>query len=134
MEEVRVLGRFVTLDDRGNIKDINAGNDDTGLDIFCENIDGTEIDGLRFDAKKQDGVKVEITISGEDVSDQFHPNDVTRIGMPVMQIRSKNPDGKKTALALNKFLFRVNKLLEKEPFNHERKMKANTILIKEILN
>jgi len=129
---VKIIGTFATLDHDGNIKDLYAGKDMKGLDMFCENISGTEIDGVRFDVSLDDSDAL-ITMTGEDLSDQIYPNFPKKSGGPLMQIKPKDPDGKRTALVLNKFIMRITKMLEKEPFNKKRRFKASTILLREVL-
>ncbi len=128
--DICIRGNFATLDKRGNILDRRAGRDETGLDEFAERLDGMEIDGVRFTVKKSSGHRVSILLRGEKLSDEVIPNDAMKVGVPLSQVKPKKPEGKFTASVLNKFIYRVNKILSKESINRERKLPANTILIR----
>lgn len=129
-----IRGNFATLDSGGNIKDRRAGRDETGLEGFCEKLDGMEIDGVKFTARKSAGHRVVIVMEGKELSDRIIPNDPFKTGVPLQQIASRDGDrkGKFTASVLNRFLSRAHKILIKEPINNERKFPANAIMVRNI--
>ena len=130
--DVCIRCNFATLDARGNVKDRRAGREESGLDMFCENIDGMEIDGVRFSVRKSAGHRAVLVLSGRDLSDQIYPNDPMKTGVPLMQVKPKSPEGKKTANILNKFITRITNMLAREPFNKKRKYKASTMMIRSV--
>jgi 2,3-bisphosphoglycerate-independent phosphoglycerate mutase len=129
-----IRGNFATLAPNGNILDRRAGRDETGLEYFCEVLDGMEIDGVRFTVRKSAGHRVVIVLEGRDLSDRIVPNDPLKTGVPLPQVLSRDMDrkGKFTASILNKFSSRVFKTLSKEPENRKRRMPANVILIRNV--
>ncbi|MFC2143788.1 alkaline phosphatase family protein [Candidatus Aenigmatarchaeota archaeon] len=136
-DELCIRANFATLDDRGNVKDRRAGRDETGLEGFCEKLDGMEIDGVRFGLKKSAGHRIVIVIEamkGERLSDRVIPNDPFKTGVPLQQIASMDGDRKSkfTASVLNKFLSRSHKILVNEPANKKRKIPANAIMVRNI--
>jgi len=128
--DICVRGNFATLDNRGNIVDRRAGRDETGLEYFCELLDGMEIDGVRFTVRKSVGHRVVIVMEGKNLSDRINPNDPKRVGVPLPQVSAKSNEGKFTASVLNRFVYRVNKILSREPLNRKRRLPANTIIIR----
>ena len=136
-DELCIRANFATLDSRGNVKDRRAGRDETGLEEFCEKLDGMEIDGVRFRLRKSAGHRIVIVIEvlkDGGLSDRVVPNDPFRTGVPLQQIASMDGDrkGKFTASVLNKFLSRSHKILVSEPINRKRDLPANTIMIRNI--
>jgi 2,3-bisphosphoglycerate-independent phosphoglycerate mutase len=130
--DICIRGNFATLDSRGNILDRRAGRDETGLQKFAEKLDDIEIDGVRFVIKKSSGHRVSILMKGKKLSDNVTPNDFQKTGVPLPQIKAKKPEAKFTASVLNKFVYKTNKILSKEPINKKRKLPANTILIRNV--
>ena len=130
--DICIRGNFATLDSRGNILDRRAGRDETGLGKMAEKLDDMEIDGVRFVVKKSSGHRVSILMKGKNLSDNVTPNDFQKTGVPLPQIKAKKPEAKFTASVLNRFIYRVNKVLSKEPVNKKRKFPANTILIRNV--
>ncbi len=132
--DICIRGNFATLADNGNILDRRAGRDETGLEELTDMLDGMEIDGVHFSLKKSAGHRVVIILKPLDgnvkLSDQVISNDPEKTGMPVMQIKSRNPEAKFTASVLNKFVSKTNKLLSNEQVNRERKLPANVLLLR----
>jgi 2,3-bisphosphoglycerate-independent phosphoglycerate mutase len=125
-----IRGNFATLDSRGNIKDRRAGRDETGLKGLAEKLDGMEIDGVGFTVIKSTGHRVIIIASGPSLSDSVRPNDPMKTGVPLPQVTARSPQARFTASVLNKFVYRANKVLSKEPVNRRRELPANTILFR----
>jgi 2,3-bisphosphoglycerate-independent phosphoglycerate mutase len=130
--DICIRGNFATLDSRGNIRDRRAGRDETGLDEMSEKLDGIEIDGVEFVVRKSSGHRVSMLMKGKGLSDQVTPNDFQKTGVPLPQIKPKKPEARFTASVLNKFVYKINKILSKEPVNRKRKFPANTILIRNV--
>ena len=130
--DICIRGNFATLDKNGNVLDRRAGRDETGLERFCELLDGLEIDGVKFFIRKSSGHRVVILMRGERLSDMVSPNDPMKTGVPLFQVKPKSPEAKFTASVLNKFVYRVSQTLSKQPENKKRKYPANTILIRNI--
>ncbi len=130
--DILIRGNFATLGSNGNVIDRRAGRDETGLNEFAEKLDGMEIDGIRFNIKRSSGHRVVIIIKGRNISDKIVPNDPKKVNVPLPQIKPKEASGKFTASVLNKFIYKVNKILVDETINKKRKFPANTILIRDI--
>lgn len=133
-DDICIRGNFATLDSHGNIVNRRAGRDETGLEYFCEVLDGMEVDGVRFTVRKSTVHRVVIILEGKNLSDRIVPNDPLKTGVPLPQVLSRDGDrnGKFTASVLNKFSSRVHKILSKEPENKKRRLPANIILIRNI--
>ncbi len=129
-KDVCIRGNFATLDSRGMLRDRRAGRDENGLGGFCEKLDGMEIDGVHFMVRKSAGHRVIIVLRGRGLSPNIMPNDPEKTGVPLPQVKPKEPGAKFTASVLNKFVSRANKILSKEPLNRKRKLPANIILIR----
>ncbi len=119
---------FGSIDRKGNLlaRDVK----DSDLEYLAEVIDWTEIDGVRFDAKINNG-KLEITMEGERLSPDVTVNYTTKINV-VKQIVHKSPGAKLTSSILNKFLRKTTKIMESEPCNRGKPTPPNIILIKDI--
>jgi 2,3-bisphosphoglycerate-independent phosphoglycerate mutase len=83
--ELCIRGNFATLDRNGNVTDRRANREETGLDSICEQLDGMEIDGVRFHVKKGSGHRVVLMLEGR-VSRDIVPNDPLLEGRPLRQI------------------------------------------------
>lgn len=127
-----IRGDFATLDPRGNVRDRRAGRDETGLQGLADKLDGMEIDGVGFTVIKSTGHRVVIVASGPMLSDRVRPNDPMRTGVPLPQVTARSPQARFTASVLNKFVYRANKILSREPVNRRRKLPANTILFRNL--
>lgn len=129
-EDVCIRCNFATLDVDGMVVDRRAGRDETGLDDFCEKLDGMEIDGVRFTVKKGSGHRVVLVLEGEGLSEKIIPNDPMETGAAVPQVGAATPEAKKTASVLNKFVRKSQQMLAKEKVNMARAFPANVILIR----
>jgi 2,3-bisphosphoglycerate-independent phosphoglycerate mutase len=126
-----IRGNFATLDSRGNIKDRRAGREETGLEEMCDTLDGVEIAGFLFRVRKSVGHRVAIIVDGK-VSDKIILNSPKGTGVPLPQIQARDRSGKKTASVLNKFVYRITKILTNDPINRKRKVPASTILLRSV--
>ncbi len=88
----------------------------------CGSMDGTEIDGIRFSFRENDS-KVELTLEGEDLSEDIRPNYPKLPLSPLKQVSFRSPDARVTANALNKLMRRVNKSFP-----------GRTIVIREVIS
>ena len=131
-KDICIRGNFATLASDGNILDRRAGRDETGLEYFCEVLDGMEIDGVRFTVRKSAGHRIVIVLQGKNLSDKIVPNDPLKTGVPLPQVGVRESKAKFTASVLNKFSSSIHKTLSKEPENKKRKLPANIILIRNI--
>lgn len=130
-QDICIRGNFATLDPDGTLVDRRAGRDETSLDAFCEALNNTEIDGVRFEVKKSAGHRVVLVLkSKRTLSPEIKPNDPEKTGVPLPQVIAKEPKAKFTASVLNKFVRKTHEFLKKEPINRERKLPANVILIR----
>ncbi len=129
-QDICIRGNFATLDSKGMLKDRRAGRDETGLKTFCEKLDGIEIDGVHFKVRKSAGHRVILILQGKGLSDKIIPNDPEETGVPLPQVKPKEPKAKFTASVLNKFVSRAHKILAKEPLNRKRKLPANIVLVR----
>jgi len=129
-DDVVIRGNFATLGEDGNIIDRRAGRDERGLDGLAEKLDGMEIDGVRFTAKRSAGHRIVIALRGNNLSDNIIPNDPQKVNVPLPQVGAKDPSAKFTASVLNKFVYKANKILVNEEINKEREFPANTVLIR----
>ena len=139
MEEIQesdlcIRGNFATLGKDGNIMDRRAGRDENGLEELTASIDGMEIDGVHFYARKSAGHRVVIVARPLNervrLSEKIEPNDPEEDGVPVLQFKPKAPEAKFTASVLNKFVFRSGKILSGSRINSERKLPANVLLMR----
>ena len=125
-----IRGNFATLNSRGTLTDRRAGRDETGLAEFCGLLDGMEIDGVRFTVRKSAGHRVVIIAQGENLSARVKPNDPKTTGVPLPQVKPLSPEAKFTTSVLNKFTYRVSKILSKQNINRKRRVPANVILLR----
>ncbi len=77
------------------------------LDGIAEAIGGTEIDGVKFEAKAA-GEGIILGIRGGELSRSIVPNPCTP-GMPLAQVCAATKPAKKTASVLNKLIYRIAK-------------------------
>ncbi len=131
--DVFIRANFSTLGGDNLLKDRRAGRDETDLDEFAKKIDGIEIDNIRFVVKRTLGHRMVIvmkSLDGKRLSDQIIGNDSKAVGVHVKQIKAKKPNAKRTATALNKFVYKTNKILSALEANKKREFPANFILIR----
>jgi 2,3-bisphosphoglycerate-independent phosphoglycerate mutase len=129
-KELCIRGNFATLDKNGNVSDRRGGREDTGLDFLCEQLDGMEIDGVRFHVRAGLGHRVVIMLEGGHLSKDIIPNDPLLEGKPLPQVGAATPSGKFTASVINKFLYRSRKIIESSGINSKRKTPVNAIIIR----
>ncbi len=131
--DVFIRANFATLGGDNLLKDRRAGRDETGLDELAKKINGIEVDGIRFVVKRTLGHRMVVvmkSLDGKRLSDQIIGNDTKAVGVHVKQIKAKKPNAKRTASALNKFVYKTNKMLSAQGVNEKRKVRANFIIIR----
>jgi 2,3-bisphosphoglycerate-independent phosphoglycerate mutase len=127
---ILIRGSFATLGGNGNLIDMEAGRDGTGLDELAKKLDGMEICGIRFTVKRSEGPGLVIIMRGRNLSDMIAPNDPERANVPLPQVKPKEASGKFTASVLNRFIYRASRVLGSEPVNRKRELPANAVIIK----
>lgn len=126
---------LATMNENGIIIDRRAGRIDSTKELVGE-LDGTEIDGIKFIVKPATGYRACIVLRGNDVSEKVTGNDPKETGKKPLQVLHKdNSDSaKKTAGAINAFLELAAKNLKENKKNAELKKQgkpqANYILLR----
>ncbi len=126
--KLRLKSGFGSIDRNGNL--LARGVNDGDCEYLAEVIDGTEIDGVRFDAELE-GDELTIVMEGNDLSPNVTVNYTMKINV-VKQIVHKTPEAKFTSSVLNKFIRKTNKIMNGEPCNRGKREPPNIVLIKEI--
>lgn len=106
---------------------------------FIDELDGIEIDGIKFILKAGTGHRVSLVMRGKGLSDQISNSDVHYVteekivenweGLQVNTVQPLNntPEAKFTAEVLEKFLRNAHKKLEQNPLNEERKKQGQLV-------
>lgn len=144
--DVAIRANLATVDRDLHVIDRRAGRieDCSG---FVEDLDGMEIDGIKFILKPGTGHRIALVMRGKGLSDEISNSDVHYVtgdkvienwqGLPVNIIRPLNnsPEAKFTAEVLQKFLEIAHQKLEQNPLNTEREknglLRGNYILTRE---
>jgi len=141
--DVAFRANLATVDKELRVKDRRAGRiDDTKP--FTKELDGVEIDGIRFIVKPGTGYRVSLVMRGKGLSDNVSNSDVHYLpgGKIVEDWQNHNvntikpldntKEAKHTADALQKFLEKAHSILEKNPLNDKKekqgKLRGNYIL------
>ena len=125
-----IRGNFATLDKDGNVIDRRAGREEAFLDDLTESLEGIEIDGIKFNTYRVLGHRVIIEMEGQNLSPNVTSNDKKTVNIPLPQMQPMNPKAKFTASVLNKFIYRIRKILSDHPVNNKRSVPANIILVR----
>ena len=123
---IYLRANFATVKN-GKIIDRRAGRDEKGLEKLSKKLNMT-IDGIQIRFHRSVGHRGVLVLSGKGVSKDITDGDLGK--KKPCEINAKNNKGKKTAIILNKFLKKVNELLDKNPINKKRKFPANYILLR----
>jgi len=125
MGDVAFRGNMSTVDGQLNILDRRAGRIKNASEL-AKSIDRMEIQGIRFFVKAGTSHRAAIVMHGPGLSDKVSDSDPHREGAKVQKVRPL--DGSReaafTALALNKFLEKTHKILDKHSANTERTKKG----------
>jgi len=96
---------IASLDSQRNVSGFLA--DRKEAEELLEMINSTEIDGVKFQAEAR-GSDIILKLDGEGLSRKIVPNPCTP-GMPLAQVCASSKEGKRTASALNKLIYRITK-------------------------
>ncbi len=133
--DVAIRGNLATVDDNLGVIDRRAGRIDDTTPFVAE-MDGMEIDGVKFLIKPGTGHRLIIVMRGKGLSDRITNSDVhyvtedkivehwegTKVNIP--QPADGSPEAEFTAGVLQKFLEKAHELLEQNPLNQERAEKG----------
>ena len=137
--DVAIRGNLATVDEQLKVIDRRAGRIENSAP-FIQELDGIEIEGVRFLVEPGTGHRLVIVMRGPELSDKVSNSDVHYStegkviknwqGRRVNSIQplDKSSKAEFTAKVLQKFLDQSHQLLNKNPLNHERRFKANYIL------
>lgn len=141
--DIAIRANLSTVDKDLHVIDRRAGRieDCSG---FVRELDGIEIDGVKFILKPGTGHRVALVMRGKGLTDKISNSDVHYItegkvieqweGLPVNVIQplDDSPEAKFTATVLQKFLEIAHEKLEQNPLNMEREknglLKGNYLL------
>jgi len=128
--DVALRGNFGTVEDN-EVIDRRAGRIKDTSKLIKE-IDGIEIDGIKFIIKSAKEHRVGIAMKGPGLSPKISDGDPHYgeggIGLRKIKALNKSSEAEFTADVLNKFLEKTNKILNKHPLNKKRDLPANYIL------
>jgi 2,3-bisphosphoglycerate-independent phosphoglycerate mutase len=133
--DVAMRSNVATIDEENVVLDRRAGR---VLDTspFVKELDGMEIDGIKFLVKPGTGYRAIIVMRGEGLSDNITSNDPKKVGKKKKEIvpTDDSEKSKFTASVLNKFIEKSQAVLASNPLNSDRKRKekpiVNTLLIR----
>ena len=137
--DIAIRGNLATVDNDLHVLDRRAGRIEDSRD-FIKELDGMEIDGVKFILKPGTGHRLVLVMRGKDLSDKITNSDVhyvtedkivekwegTKVNIP--RPTDDSPEAKFTAGVLQKFLIKAHEILEANPLNTDREFKANYIL------
>lgn len=137
--DVAIRANLATVDENLCVIDRRAGRiEDSSL--FIKELDGMEIEGVKFILKPGTGHRVALVMRGRGLSDKISNSDVHYVtedkiveqweGLPVNVPKptDDSPEADFTAGVLQKFLIKAHEILEQNPLNKERELKANYLL------
>lgn len=111
-----------TVDEKGVILDRRAGRIESTAPFAAE-LDGTEVDGIRFIVKPGTAYRMALVMRGHGLSAAMSPNDPHRIGEKIMEVKAE--DGSKeaefSAGVMNRFLQSAYRKIAANPVNEKRK-------------
>ncbi|MDO8646881.1 MAG: 2,3-bisphosphoglycerate-independent phosphoglycerate mutase [Candidatus Diapherotrites archaeon] len=112
---------FGTIDEKGIIVDRRAGRIASVID-FCKELDGVTIDKVKFCLKPTTGHRAVLVMQGKGLSPKVSNSDPKLIRVKPLPVKplDQSKEAKFTAQALNKFLEKAAKALEKSPVNLKR--------------
>jgi len=137
--DVAIRANVATVDDKLRVIDRRAGRVDTTAG-FVKDLDGMKIKGITFIVKPGTGHRVGLVMRGKGLSDKITNSDVHYVteekivehweNLPVNKIKplDNSKEAKFTAEVLQEFLEKAHEILEKNPLNKKREMKANYLL------
>ena len=129
--DVAIRANLATVDKELRVIDRRAGRIEN-TEEFTKELNGIEIDGIKFIVKSGTAHRVVIVMRGDGLSDKISNSDVHYVtstevvedwfGRKVNKIRAldSTEEAKFTASVLQKFLERSHEILERNPLNEER--------------
>lgn len=128
--DVALRGNFSTLL-KGKLVDRRAGRVEDPQPLIDE-IDGMEIDGVKFVVKSAKEHRLGIAMKGKGMSSKITDSDphYGEGGKGVRKVKptDKSKEAKFTAQTLNKFIQKTHRILKDHPFNKDRELPANYII------
>lgn len=133
--DVVIRANLATVDNELHVTDRRAGRIEDSSP-FIKELDGTEIDGIKFILKPGTAHRVALVLRGKGLSDKITNSDVHYVtedkviehweGLPVNipKPTDDSPEAKFTAEVLQKFLNYAHEVFEKNPLNTEREKKG----------
>ena len=129
--DIAIRANLATVDDELRVLDRRAGRIEDCPPLVSE-LDGMEIDGVKFLVKPGTAHRVALIMRGKGLSDRITNSDVHYVtedkviedweGLKVNIVKpmDNSLEAKYTAEVLEKFLKEANKILEKNPLNKQR--------------
>ncbi len=111
---------FATVDEKLIVKDRRAGRIKEGTEELIKEINGMEIDGVKFFVKPGVEHRAALVMRGENLSPYVSDADPHKIGEKVKEVKPLRKDAEFTARVLNEFLRRAREILSEHPINKER--------------
>lgn len=128
--DVALRGNFATVQD-GDVIDRRAGRIKEPSELI-EEIDGMEIDGVKFVVKSAREHRLGIAMKGEGLSAKISDGDPHYgkggFGLDKIEPLEDTDEAAFTAEVLNRFLEKTHNTLKNHSFNKERELPANYIL------
>lgn len=133
--DVAIRANLATVDNELHVIDRRAGRIEDS-NPFIKELDGTEIDGIRFILKPGTAHRVALIMRGKGLSDKITNSDVHYVtenkvvehwqGLPVNMIKPLecSPEAEFTAECLEKFLKKAHEILNQNPLNLERERRG----------
>lgn len=125
-DAIYIRGNFATVDKNLKIKDRRAGREVFGLDELAKGLE-MKIRNIKIKCRHTLGHRCVVSLEGKGLSTNVTDSDK---GENPMRIRPLSKSAEKTALILNEFSERANKILNSHEINKKRKIPANYILLR----
>ena len=133
--DIAIRANLATVDKNLCVIDRRAGRIEDST-AFIKDLDGMEIDGIKFILKPGTGHRVALVMRGKGLSDKITNSDVHYVtedkiiehweGLPVNMVKplDDSPEAKFTAESLEKFLKKAHEILNQNQFNLEREKRG----------
>jgi len=133
--DIAIRANLATVDKDFCVIDRRAGRIEDST-AFTKDLDGMEIDGIKFILKPGTAHRVALVMRGKGLSDKITNSDVHYVtedkivehweGLPVNMVKplDDSPEAKFTAESLEKFLKKAHEILNQNQFNLEREKRG----------
>lgn len=133
--DIAIRANLATVDKDLCVIDRRAGRIEDST-AFTKDLDGMEIDGIKFILKPGTAHRVALVMRGKGLSDKITNSDVHYVtedkivehweGLPVNMVKplDDSPEAKFTAESLEKFLKKAHEILNRNQFNLEREKRG----------